>query len=78
VGLLAIPLNYYAIELAGGATLHPENLERDSLGAGMRLPFLMSVLTGLAAFAHLLALRFDLENRRARLPEPGLTAHSGN
>ena len=78
VGLLAIPLNYYAIELAGGATLHPENLERDSLGAGMRLPFLLSVLTGIAAFAHLLALRFDLENRRAELPEPGLMTQSGN
>jgi heme exporter protein C len=70
VGLLAIPLNYYAIELAGGAALHPENLERDSLGAGMRLPFLMSVLTGIAAFFHLLALRFDLEKRRAGLEPP--------
>ena len=64
LGLLAIPLNYYAIELAGGASLHPENLERGSLGAGMGLPFLFSVLTGIAALAHLLALRFDLEQRR--------------
>jgi len=78
VGLLAIPLNYYAIELAGGAAMHPDNLERDSLGSGMRLPFLMSVLTGLAAFAHLLALRYDVENRRATLDEPGLAAGLGN
>jgi len=78
LGLLAIPLNYYAIELAGGAAMHPENLERGSLGSGMRLPFLMSVLTGLAAFAHLLALRFDLENRRAELHEPKTAVHAGN
>ncbi len=71
VGVLAIPLNYYAIALAGGATMHPENLEGGSLGAGMGLPFLMSVLTGFAAFGYLLALRFDLENRRAGLQEPG-------
>jgi heme exporter protein C len=78
VGLLAIPLNYYAIELAGGASMHPENLERDSLGAGMRLPFWLSVLTGLAAFAHLLALRLDLENRRMRLQDPESAAVAGD
>ncbi len=66
LGLLAIPLNYYAIELFGGAAMHPDNLERDSLGAGMRLPFALSVLTGLAALWHLVALRFDLEARRVR------------
>jgi heme exporter protein C len=63
---LAIPLNYYAIELFGGAAMHPDNLERGSLGAGMRLPFALSVLTGLAAFLHLLLARLDLETRRAR------------
>ncbi len=66
LGTLAIPLNYYAIELFGGAAMHPDNLERDSLGAGMRAPFAASVLTGLVAFGHLLALRLDLETRRTR------------
>ncbi len=75
LGLLAIPLNYYAIALAGGATMHPENLESGSLGAGMGLPFLMSVLTGFAAFGYLLVLRFDLENRRAGLQEPEWAPH---
>jgi len=65
VGLAAIPLNYFAIDLFGGAAMHPENLERDSLGAGMRAPFVLSVLTGLVAFCHLLLLRVDLERRRA-------------
>ena len=67
LGVLAIPLNYYAIELFGGAALHPDNLERDSLGAGMRAPFVFSVLTGLAALWHLICLRLDLESRRVRL-----------
>jgi heme exporter protein C len=65
-GTLAIPLNYYAIEVFGGAALHPENLERGSLGAGMGWPFAVSVLAGLAAFVHLLLLRFDLARLRAR------------
>ena len=72
IGVLAIPLNYYAIDMFGGAAMHPENLERGSLGAGMRLPFALGVLTGLAALAHLVALRFDLETRRVR---DALSAH---
>ncbi len=68
-GVLAVPLNYFAIELFGGAAMHPDNLERDSLGAGMRWPFLVAVLTGLAAFLHLLLLRLDLAHRRAEAEE---------
>ncbi len=64
-GFSAVPLNYFAIELFGGAAMHPENLERDSLGAGMGWPFLVAVLTGLLAFVHLLLLRVDLAARRA-------------
>lgn len=65
VGALAVPLNYFAIQLFGGAAMHPENLERGSLGAGMRLPFLVAMLTAVAAYVHLLLLRSDLEARRA-------------
>lgn len=61
VGLLVIPLNYFAIDLFGGGAAHPDNLERDSLGAGMGLPFFMGTLTALAAFAHLLVLRVHVE-----------------
>lgn len=61
VGLLVIPLNYFAIELFGGGAMHPDNLERGSLGAGMGLPFLMGTLTAFAAFAHLLVLRVQVE-----------------
>ena len=63
-GLAAVPLNYFAIELFGGAAMHPDNLERDSLGAGMGWPFALGAATSLAAFVHLVLLRVDLERRR--------------
>jgi heme exporter protein C len=65
VGVLAVPLNYFAIELFGGAAMHPDNLEKDSLGAGMGWPFFAGVVTALAAYFHLLRLRVDLERKRA-------------
>jgi heme exporter protein C len=64
-GVFAVPLNYFAIQLFGGAAMHPENLERSSLGSGMGWPFLVSVWTGIAAFAYLLLLRVDIATRRA-------------
>ena len=45
--------------------VHPDNLEKDSLGSGMGWPFVMGVVTALAAYFHLLRLRVDLERRRA-------------
>jgi len=71
VGLAAVPLNYFAIQLFGGAAMHPDNLEGDSLGPGMGWPFAISVLTGMAAFWHLFRLRVDLETRRAALDFAG-------
>jgi len=63
-GMFAIPLNYFAIELFGGAAMHPDNLEQDSLGAGMGWPFALGVIAALVALVHLVLLRFDLETRR--------------
>ena len=59
-GLTVIPLNYFAIDLAGGRTVHPENLGRGSLGAGMGWPFAFGMLTAVAAFAHLLLRRLEV------------------
>jgi heme exporter protein C len=59
-GLALVPLNYFAISLAGGRSIHPENLQSGSLGSGMRAPFWLGVLTALIAFAHLLARRVEL------------------
>ena len=66
-GLAVIPLNYFAIDLAGGRTVHPENLGRGSLGAGMGAPFALGMLTALAAFAYLLVRRLEVGALRADL-----------
>jgi len=63
-GLAVIPLNYFAIQLFGGAAMHPDNLERGSLGAGMGWPFAAGVITALLAMLDLVLLRVDLQNKR--------------
>lgn len=68
-GLFVIPLNYFAIALAGGRAIHPENLSRGSLGPGMRLPFWLGVAAALAAFCFLLVRRFELGELRAERAE---------
>jgi heme exporter protein C len=76
-GILAsalIPLNYFAIQLFGRAALHPDNLERGSLGEGMGLPFLLGVLATLAAFAFLLTRRVEVGELRARWAEQQVAA----
>ncbi|NNG47372.1 MAG: cytochrome c biogenesis protein CcsA, partial [Deltaproteobacteria bacterium] len=69
VGLAVIPLNYFAIDLAGGRSIHPENLEGGSLGAGMELPFAMGVVTVIVAFSHLLLGRLDIARLRSQLAQ---------
>ena len=64
LGVFAVPLNYLAIDLFGGAAMHPENLDRDSLGTGMGWPFALAVGTGIGVFVHLLLLRVDVGARR--------------
>ena len=68
-GLTVIPLNYFAIELAGGRSIHPENLGSGSLGAGMGLPFAAGIVTAIVAFSHLLLGRLDIAGLRAQLAE---------
>jgi heme exporter protein C len=66
VGTLLIPLNYFVIDLFQGRAMHPENLSRGSLGAGMGLPFLAGNLVLFAAFLYLVVLRWEVELLRAR------------
>ena len=68
-GTALIPLNYFVIELSGGRSVHPENLERGSLGAGMGMPFLFANLAAFLAFVWLVALRWEVEARRAHAAE---------
>jgi heme exporter protein C len=65
IGAVLIPLNYYIIEIFAGRGIHPENLERGSLGDGMGLPFLMGNLTMALAFFYLLIARWEVEGLRA-------------
>jgi heme exporter protein C len=65
VGAALIPLNYFVIEIFGGRGMHPENLERGSLGEGMGMPFLIGNLTLFTAFCYLLLLRWEVETLRA-------------
>jgi heme exporter protein C len=69
VGTLLIPLNYFVIDLFQGRSMHPENLERGSLGAGMGWPFLLGNLTLFLAFVYCVLLRWEIEMRRQRLAE---------
>lgn len=77
VGIAVIPLNYFAIELAGGRAMHPENLARGSLGAGMGLPFLLGTVVALVAFVHLLVRRVEVEGLRSQLAERTLADGAG-
>jgi heme exporter protein C len=65
LGLAVVPLNYFAIALAGGRAIHPDNISRGTFGAGMLLPFLLGIAAVLAAFAFLLVRRFELGQLRA-------------
>jgi heme exporter protein C len=75
-GLLVIPLNYFAVQMSGGS-IHPENLQRGSLGAGMGTPFALGAAVCLVAFLHLLTRRVEIEALRARLAERLLVAPRG-
>ena len=68
-GLAVIPLNYFALDLAGGRSMHPQNLQQGSLGAGMGAPFALGALVCVVAFVHLLARRVEIEALRAALAE---------
>ena len=64
IGLVLIPLNYYVIEIFDNRSMHPDNLERGSLGDGMGWPFFLGNVTLGLAFIYLLLLRWDVEARR--------------
>jgi heme exporter protein C len=73
-GTALIPLNYFVIELSGGRSVHPENLERGSLGVGMGWPFAVANLAAFAVFTWLVLLRWEVEMRRADVTDRELTS----
>jgi heme exporter protein C len=70
LGVLLIPLNYFVIDLFQGRAMHPENLERGSLGEGMGMPFLLGNLTLFIVFVYAVLLRWEVEMRRAQTALP--------
>ena len=64
VGVVLIPINYYIIEIFDNRSMHPDNLERGSLGAGMGMPFLFGNLALFFVFAYLVLLRWEVESLR--------------
>ncbi len=73
VGTAGIPFNYYAVDLARGATLHPENPAREGLPVGMAVTVLAGIAAFLFVFAYLVARRIEvarLEAEAAPLAEP--------
>jgi len=76
MGVLLIPLNYFIIEIFDSRSMHPENLERGSLGDGMGLPFLVANITLFVAFVHLLIRRWEIESLRAHAARAAAEADS--
>jgi heme exporter protein C len=76
-GLLVIPLNYFAVQLSV-VSIHPENLQRGILGAGMGAPFALGAAVCLVAFVHLLTRRVEIEALRSRLAERLMLAPRGH
>jgi heme exporter protein C len=67
LGVLLIPLNYFVIDMFQGRAMHPENLERGSLGEGMGWPFFLGNLTLFIVFVYAVLLRWEVEMGRARV-----------
>jgi heme exporter protein C len=76
-GLAVIPLNYFALDMAAGRSMHPENLQQGSLGAGMGWPFALGALVCLVAFVYLLVRRIEIETLRTTLAERAAAAATG-
>jgi heme exporter protein C len=68
-GTAVIPFVYYAVDIAGGATLHPENPARYGLPAGMTWTILCGIAAYLAVFGYLTARRLEVAGLAARLEE---------
>ncbi len=79
LGVVLIPLNYWIIDLVGGA-MHPDNIEFEgeskSLGEGMGLPFFVGNLTLFFVFAYLLMLRWRVGVLRIEIESLGFEDES--
>jgi len=68
-GTLCIPFVYYAVDLAGGSTLHPSNPAREGLPPGMARAIIAGLAAFLVVFAWLVATRLGNACLEAEIEE---------
>jgi heme exporter protein C len=68
VGTAGIPFNYYAVQIAQGATLHPSNPAEEGLPGAMVVTLLAGMAAFLIVFAYLVARRVEIARLEARAP----------
>lgn len=67
VGTVVIPFNYYAVKLAGGSTMHPENPAEQGLPPEMSWTLRAGMIAFVALFAYLTAKRLEIARLESRL-----------
>jgi heme exporter protein C len=67
VGTAVIPFVYYAVDIAGGRTVHPENPARQGLPAEMWTPLVAGMAALLLVFLYLLSRRIEVARLESRL-----------
>jgi heme exporter protein C len=66
VGTAMIPFVYYAVDIARGATLHPENPARAGMDARMGWTLMLGLLAFALVFAYLLVRRLEVARLEAQ------------
>lgn len=65
VGVGVIPFVYYAVDIAGGRTIHPPNPARQGLPTEMWIPVLAGIVAMLLGFAYLVTQRLAVARLEA-------------
>ncbi len=69
VGTAGIPFVYYAVDIAQGSTLHPENPARAGMPTEMNVTILVGILTFLVFYFYLTAQRLEIAQLEERSRE---------
>jgi heme exporter protein C len=73
-GTAVIPFVYYAVDMARGRTLHPENPAREGLPSEMVIPLLVGMGAFLLLFGYLTTRRLEVAELERQILEAGGTA----
>lgn len=69
VGTAMIPFVYYSVDIAGGATLHPENPARHGMPAAMGWALIVGLTAFSVLFAYFVARRLDVARLEAQVEQ---------